>query len=280
MSRRIDDIQRQIELVALIESRPGYYSEEELTEKLCVSLATLRRDMKALRDIGIKIQSRKRTCSVDLSAEDLNFLITTVFAFSQQERIRNLPAIRRKLKQQTLLFFIETVKAIEKRKMMEIDYPSRQVKTPYWRTIAPLAFYNAGKAHYLVAQHDKMPKIFSIEKIRAFRVLNESSGLKTTPSIGELFRHAWGSFTGGELSEVCLLFNTSVGDYVTEKFWVEDQSVKKTEEGILVTMPVRISNEFLAWVMGWGDMVRVLDPPSLIERLKEKTIAIMNLYKK
>lgn len=280
MIRRMDDFQRQIEMVALIESRPGHYSEYDLAEKMCISLATLRRDMKALRDMGIPIRSRKRVCTVDLNLDDLNFLITTIFAFGQQERIRNLPAIRRKMKQQTLMFFVETVKSIGERRLMEIDYPSRNQKSPYWRTIVPLMFYNAGKSHYLIALHEQIPKIFTIEKIHAFRVLNEKASLKQIPPVSELFRHAWGSFTGGEVSEVQLLFHEHLADYVSEKFWVEDQTIKKTEHGILVTMQVRLSNEFLAWLMGWGDAVRVLEPPILIEHLKEKTSAILKLYTK
>ncbi len=279
MSKRIDDIQRQIELIALIESRPDHYSEEDLAEHLCVSLSMLRRDMKALRDLGITIRSRKRTCNAELSNDDLNFLVTTYFAFGNQERIKNLPAVRRKMKQQTLLFFIRTMKAIESKKMMEIDYKSKTQPGAHWRTIAPLAFYNAGKAHYLIALHGNIPKIFTLERIRAFRTLNESSGLKNVPSVSELFRYSWGSFTGGNVTVVKLLFQESFEEYITDKHWIDEQSVQKTEDGILVTMKVRLSNEFIAWLMGWGSAVRVLEPPELIDQVIKKTAEIQELYK-
>lgn len=278
MNKRIDDIQRQIELIALIESRPGHYSEDDLAEQLCISLATLRRDMKTLRDMGITIRSRKRSCHVELSQDDLNFLITTYFAFGNQERIKNLPMIRKKLKQHTLLFFIQTMKAIQSKKLMEIDYKSKNQTGGHWRTIAPIAFYNAGKSHYLIALHTDIPKIFTIERIRSFRLLKESSGLKSVPSMSDLFRYSWGSFTGGDVREVRLLFHSSFEDYIVDKYWLEEQSMTKTDAGILVTIKVRLSNEFLAWLMGWGNAVKILEPPDLIDTMTRKTSDILKLY--
>ncbi len=278
MNRRIDDIQRQIELISLIESKPDHYSEEDLAEHLCVSLATLRRDMKTLRDMGITIRSRKRTCRVDLTPDDLNFLITTYFAFGNQERIKNLPMIRKKLKQLTLSFFIRTMKAIQEKKLMEIDYKSKNQSGGHWRTIAPVSFYNAGKSHYLIGLHGDIPKIFTIERIRAFRILSEPSNLKSIPSMNDLFRYSWGSFTGGTVSEVKLLFSETFEEYIADKYWLEEQSITKTADGILVTMKVRLSNEFLAWLMGWGNAVKILAPEELKDQIIRKTSEILNMY--
>lgn len=278
MNTRIDDLQRQIELAALVAEFPEKYSEEDLAARYFVSVSTIRRDVKALREMGIEVRSRKLSYRIDLSLDNLNLLITTYWAFTNHERIKNLPLVLARFRHRTLAFFVETMKTIEEKKVMEIEYRSGKKDRASWRTVTPVAFHNGGKAHYLIAMHNDVPKMYTIERISGFRFPNEPSPMKKVPSLSDLFRHAWGSYTGGTLAVVRLRFRDDLEQYMSEKFWVENQEMKHTEEGFEVTLKIRLSNEFIAWIMGWGNAVTVLEPIELKEAVLKKAAAIMQQY--
>jgi len=278
MSQRIDDIQRQIEIAGMIFEQPDKYSEEDLASHFYTSAATIRRDVKALRDMGVDICSRKRAYHVNLSLNEINFLITTYFAFGNQETIKNLPLIHEKFRHRTLNFFIQTMKAITNRQEMEIEYKSKNSTQARWRTITPVAFYNAGKSYYLIGIHNDVTKIYTIERIQGVRFPNTPSAVKKIPSLNELFRYSWGSFTGGPVKEVRLLFKDDLEEYIIDKFMTEHQEILRTEQGMEVVLKVKLSNEFISWLLGWGDAVTVLSPPELKEQIIQKARDIVSHY--
>lgn len=276
----LDELQRQIEIAALVCEFPEKYSEADLAHKFHTSEASIRRDMKALRDLGVTIHSRKHAYRIELEPPMLNRLITAYFAFGNNESIKNLPLIVERFQHKTLGFFIQTVRAIQARHTMEIDYRSAYRDEYQWRTITPVSFYNAGKTHYLIAIHRDTPKMFTLERIRNFRFTGQKSTIKEIPTLAELFRYSWGSFTGGKLTKVVLLFKDNVESYMAEKFWVEDQKLRQTDDGLEVTMQVKISNEFVAWVMGWGNTVTVKEPKELMNTVLDKARSIVSHYYK
>lgn len=280
MIKSIDELQRQIEIVAFVFENPDKYSDIELAEHFFTSDTSIRRDMKALRDMGIVIQSRKRAYRIELTQEQINQLITTYFAFGNNETIKNLPLVVEKFQQKTLSFFVHTIKAIREKKIIEIEYRSAKNGRLQWRSITPVTFYNAGKTHYLIGMHHDTPKMFTLERINAFRFTEQKSSIKDVPSLNELFKYSWGSFTGGAVTEIRLLFNDDLEQYMSEKFWVENQEVRHTENGFEVTMKVKLSNEFIAWIMGWGNAVQILEPKELKEAVLIKAEAIIAKYSK
>ena len=275
---RLDEIQRQIELAAIVSEAPGKWSENDLAEKLHTSVSTIRRDVKSLREMGIDIRSRKLTYRVELPVDTLNQLIVTYLAFENSESIKNLPLIMEKFGSRTLGFFIKTAKAIRDKKVVEIEYRSAQSDRLGWRTITPIAFYNAGKSHYLMAIHQETPKMFTLERIRDFRFPNQKSSVREIPALADLFRNSWGSFTGGKLTRVRLLFKDNLEGYMSDKFWLEGQEAQQTDEGFAMGLHIKISNELIAWIMGWGASVRVIEPDDLRDAVLRKARAIVALY--
>lgn len=275
---RLDELQRQIEMAALIYEFPEKYSENDLASIFLTSEATIRRDVKALRDMGIRVFSRKQAYRVEMSLPEINSLVTTYLAFAKNETIKNLPLILEKFANKTLTFFVNTVKAIRDKHVMEIEYRSAKTDKLQWRTITPVAFYNAGKTHYLIAIHQDVPKMFTIERIGQFRFTRQPSSVKHIPSVNELFKDSWGSFTGGKIVKVRLRFSDDHEQYMSDKFWIENQEIHHTDEGFEITLRVKLSNEFIAWVMGWGDAVEVLEPDELKTAILKKAKAIMKKY--
>ncbi len=280
MINRIADLQRQIELAAAVYEHPGRYSEGDLASQFFVSVSTIRRDVRALRDMGVDIRSRKLAYQIAIDVEKLNFLITSYMTFWNSEKIKNLPMVVERLKNRTLSFFVETMRSIREKRVMEIEYRSTRRDKPSWRTLTPVTFYNTGKSYYLIAVHGDTPKFFAIERITQVRFSRERSPLRQVPSLTELFRYSWGSFTGGSVTEVRLRFKDDLSGYLSERFWVEGQVMRQTEEGFEVTLKVKLSNEFVAWVMGWGEAVTILGPRELKEKVLGKAEGLLRSHGK
>ncbi len=277
---RLDDLQRQIGIAAFVFENPDRYSESGLARHFHLTEATLRRDVKALRDLGIDVRSRKMRYRADLTLDQMNFLITTCFAFGNQETIKNLPLIVDKLGPRTLTFFTSCMNAIRDKTMIEIQYRSSRSQDAKWRTITPVAFYNSGKSCYLVAIHGEHTKIYTPERIQDFRATGQPSPVRHHPTLGELFRHSWGSFTGGQVADVKLRFRDDLEDYIADKFWIHDLKIEQSPDGLDVSFRVKLSNEFVAWILGWGPAVTVLEPPELRETVIHKASEIIRHYKR
>lgn len=277
---RLDDLQRQIALAAYIFEHADRYSESDLARHFHITEATLRRDVRSLRDMGLDVRSRKMRYRVDLSLEQMNFLITTAFAYGNQESIKNLALVHDKLGPRTVAFFIDCMQAIRHRQTVEIAYRSARSQNSQWRTITPVAFYNSGKSCYLIAIHGDTTKIYTLERISDYRFTRQPSPVKTLPTLGELFRYSWGSFTGGRLSNVRLRFKDDLEDYLSEKFWVEELQLKHSDDGLEVSMRVKLSNEFIAWLLGWGDAVTVLEPEELKDAVLHKARSVLRVYER
>lgn len=58
MQKQIKEIQRQIEIAAMVYEKPSFFSEFDLAEIFKTSPTTIRRGLKALRTIGADIHSR------------------------------------------------------------------------------------------------------------------------------------------------------------------------------------------------------------------------------
>lgn len=77
---------------------------------------------------------------------------------------------------------------------------------------------------------------------------------------------------------VKMLFEPSVHDRVQESDNYYMESFEPAEQGWLATFRVRRMEELLQWTLGWGAAVRVLEPESLRQRLREEIEKMRERY--
>lgn len=267
----------QIEMAAMIAERPGHYTEQDLAAHFIVSGMTIRRYKRGLKEQGIDVYSRKRFYHVDLKLHDLNRLITRYLAYGAHEVIRNLKLIESKFKGRTLALFVNITKAIREKKMIEIEYKTGE-KGYSWREVTPLSFHNSGKTFYLIALHHDIAKFFLLEHINDVKFTDRRTVAKHIPEPLELFRNTWGTFTGGEVKDIRLLFRDEFKEYLSGRFWQEDQKITVTEDGVELHLKMKLSYEFISWVMGWGKHVKVLEPEELRREVVKRAKEILEQY--
>lgn len=71
------------------------------------------------------------------------------------------------------------------------------------------------------------------------------------------------------------LFAPAIARWVREAGSFFQVAEEETPDGLLLTFRVRQESEITQWLLGWGQHVRVLEPPSLRQRLAEEIRAML-----
>lgn len=277
MLKQIKELHRQIEIAAIVSEKPGFYSEYEIAEKFNISPTTIRRDLNALRKTGADIHSRKGKLVTYFSLKDLNTLISSYYSLNSSVDIRNLKAIRNKFKERTLSIFVNILKAIRENREVQADYKHSPDAETVRKVISPLYLIPENKTFYLIAYDANDIKFFRIETIESIKILKTKQS-KPAPSLTDIFRNSWGIYTGGEEMEVKLKFSRDMDGYVNYKFWMENQDIEYVKDGIILKMKVKLSYEFISWVMGWGNDMEVIAPVKLKNEIINRAKNIMKKY--
>ena len=89
-------------------------------------------------------------------------------------------------------------------------------------------------------------------------------------------RH-FGMFAGEEMTVRLLCNDDMMGvmiDYFGKKIPIEDCGQGK----FITEIAVFVSDQFIGWLLGFGDRVKIIEPVSLVEKIKERGQQIMELY--
>jgi predicted DNA-binding transcriptional regulator YafY len=277
------EIVRQIEFAAMVLEKPRYYTELDISEYFKVSQQTIRRDAEKLREMGVDIHSNKKTYEIfKCDLKTLNDLICSYLALNKFDTIKNLSLIRKKYGAKTLMLFVKMLNAISKRHVIEIIYNKNPREKNVRINISPISLMRAGRNIYLIAYEDDSidkPRNFLLEKINDINFTSTKSKIQNVNSMPEFFKTSWGVFTGGEIYDVKLKFSKEMGEDIKDRFYMETQQMFDEDDCFIISFKVNLSYEFISWVMGWGNLVEVLEPPLLKDIILEKSHEIIEKYK-
>lgn len=130
---------------------------------------------------------------------------------------------------------------------------------------------------YLIA-YDKNDIIYyRLESLKDIFLLKTKQS-KAFLVLSDLNKFNWGIYSGGTEELVKLKFDPNLAGYIDEKFWMENQEVRYTDDGIILNLKVKISNEFISWIMGWGDKVKVISPIKLRNEIMNRSKKFIGIY--
>lgn len=171
------------------------------------------------------------------------------------------------------------------RRMARITYRSLPAATATERVIEPYFIEPASLGHssYIVAycHRAKELRIFKIERIEAIELTGETYIIPVDFDANRYFSAAWGIVVEGEEQTVKLKFNPEIARLLEETIWHPSQALQKSADGfVIMTLRVFYTYELVTWILGWGEKVEVLEPTPLREEIKERSKAMLNVYKK
>lgn len=286
------ELLRQIEILAMISEKAAEYSELDLCEHFNnISLATIRRDLKALRSLGLSVHTERGVVCFTHNLKDravkknylalLNQLISLYISINEKENIRNLRGIFKRFGNRTLIMFVKIIRSINSNRIIRVAYGKLDNGDTKFYEVTPIGFNRTQHSFHLIGLNNDEPgnvRFFLFERISDVEFTNRVSVNKEIPTLRDLYKYTWANFTGGEVEEVELLFDNSLNEYFSEKIFLEEQEIIETDEGILVKFKVGISYEFTSWLLGWGGKVKVLKPNRLRETIINRAKDVLKIY--
>lgn len=188
MIKEIKEIQRQIEIAAIVYEKQSFYSEYDLADIFKTSPTTIRRDLQALRSLGADIHSRKGKLQTSINLKVLNFLISKYYSLNSAIEVRNIKVLRNIFKNKTLSIFVNIIKAINEKLEVQADFRIPSSSEELKKILSPVYLMPVQKSFYMIAYDFNDLKFYRIETITGIKILR-SKQVKNPPEIYEIFNY-------------------------------------------------------------------------------------------
>ncbi len=147
--------------------------------------------------------------------------------------------------------------------------------------VSPIALIWSEENYYLVAYEEASEKIkhFRIDKMLDVKVMDEK---RTHTAANERFnpsdysRKVFGMY-GGREELVTLECREKLAGVMIDRFGTA-QTFHKTEFGFKFSLRIMVSPTFFAWIMGFGDDIKILSPDKVSKELCEMLDRTRALY--
>lgn len=163
-------------------------------------------------------------------------------------------------------------RAAASRSELRILYRKPSQTTPENRVVHPCHVANVNGEWYLFA-HDLLRN--AIRTFAASRIQSATPTGKTFPKtqsfdLGRYLKGSFGIYSSQGDYSVVVHFSPAVAEYIREKRWHPSQKVSDLPDGG-VELRLRLGSlvEIRRWILGWGPDAHVIQPPELVEALRE-----------
>ncbi len=146
--------------------------------------------------------------------------------------------------------------------------------------ISPLGLSLCDNNYYLIAlspQHET-PIHFRVDKITGISLLPQCS--EEAPKDFDIVKYSTRTFGmyGGEETKAEILVDNSLAGVIIDRFGKDVSIIKSDDEHFLTIVSVTISPTFIGWLLSFGDKMKVLSPPALIEEVKNTLSSVTKIY--
>jgi proteasome accessory factor B len=179
-----------------------------------------------------------------------------------------------------LKVFQTVATAVQKHKLLEIEYKKLDAQKPQKRRVEPYHLACVQGQWYCIA-HDLRPKAlrtFHLGRIRSARLLADDFVRPKSFDIRKYLSGSLGIFAGKGNHQVVLHFDKWAAQLVREKTWHPSQKFQELTHGELeLILQLNNLEEMEPWVLSWGGHVRVKGPRELKSRIRAAAEAILRL---
>lgn len=271
---------RQIEILSRIEKNPEVFAVADLCEMFRVETATLNRDLRDLREMGIGIHSSKNRLALLEPLSDRNYrALLSVYLTSVSGIIsfpKNISLTVKQLGHRTLDVFTSLVGAIELHEKIEVQYMRHQDSSLREYILEPYDIIPGNRDWRLIAVSAGIFKQFIIGGIRSIQGTGKKFKRSGNYSADNYYAGSFGFFSGRDVFDVSLRFGSRVADVISNRTWSEEQELARNADGsVSLSMKVNSIEEIGSWVLSWGGDVSVLAPAELREYVVSKAKGIL-----
>jgi len=313
-----DRLARLNKVEHLLYQRPDGLTIKAIAEKCGVSARTSRRDLEALEGIGVPIWEDKSRRGIDPGyfLPPISFTLPEAMTIFLAARLLlaysntynpNIDSTFVKLNSvvppplrdqiaRTIAWMQKLNKDDRFRRIMDTLSNAwingRKVRIWYQalgrteakdRIIEPYFIQPATLEHanYVIAycNYSKKMLTFKAERITNIELLEDRYSIPEDFDANRHFGSAFGIAVYGRPEVIKLRFNSVVGRIAQETRWHPSQVVKMQPDGsAIVTFNLPVTEEFIAFVMRWGEKAEVLQPKSLRKEMARIVQRMLSVY--
>jgi len=123
-------------------------------------------------------------------------------------------------------------------------------------------------------------RVFRLDRIIEAQALDETFEIPTDFDADEYLNAYWSVTATGEPKTVRLRFRPEVARIARETVWHHSQVTEPLTDGsAVVTMKLAPTRDLVSFILGWSDMVEVLQPAGLRQRVAEAAKHVLKLYR-
>ncbi len=234
-----------------------------------------------------------------ISAKKTKSLIRKFSSFASEYQYKKLEKQvyidnRNKCANENLFIVIDTIdSAILSKKQIEVVYRKRKIvdgKTARYEektmVINPYALIWSDDHYYLVGNYSKYNNLIHlrIDRLKSVNVLDtyarhfsEVSPYKTYFDIADYSNKHLSMFSG-DIKPVEMICNNSMIEHFVDQFGEKVIMRPYDEENFIVKVDVAVTDGLVAWIMQYGNKVKVKSPKELKNMIIDKTNSILELY--
>ncbi len=138
--------------------------------------------------------------------------------------------------------------------------------------------------YYLLAFDDKAQdmRTYRIDRMKEVKLLDEPrEGTEAFEAVDiESYTRRVFSMFGGDQKRISIRFINPLLDTAIERFGTSPDVFYRPddERHFVVTADVEISNQFFAWVCGFGKRAKIINPPDVVEDMRKFLSGISEMY--
>ncbi len=148
--------------------------------------------------------------------------------------------------------------------------------------VSPFKLLINDSNYYLIAfeQASQKIKTYRVYRMKAIKPIDEArEGEKEFAAFDiQTYPERTFSMFGGETERVTIRFVNTLSDTVTERFGNSATYLKTDDSHFTVNAKVCISNQFFAWVCGFGKRAKIISPPVVVDKFKDYIKGISGMY--
>jgi predicted DNA-binding transcriptional regulator YafY len=172
----------------------------------------------------------------------------------------------------------QLTRAIAHHRTVQMRYYSASRDTTNRRDVDPYhLWYMAGTLYLIAYCHLRRDvRMFTIDRIRSMTVTNQPCQMLLNFDLDTYLRDALVVMRGNPLA-VALRFNRPTAAWMKDRQWHPSQQVTLHKDGSLtMTLQVADTRELVGWILNFGSGVRVLQPETLREKVREEARKIFS----
>ena len=156
----------------------------------------------------------------------------------------------------------------------------RKDKKRYY--INPYAMLISNDNYYLIGYNDMYKKFlhFRIDRMTETRISHydivESEDFDKF-DLAKHYRQLFGMYSGDEQT-VKLSFDKSLIDVVIDKFGESIDLIPQSDGSVETQVDVQVSPQFLAWANSFGNLMKVISPKKVVEKIKSALLSALEQY--